>query len=153
MTYSVNESWTPVVPDYMPEFRTFLRSQPQLAALHSGRVYFRAPEQGKTGYPYVRLYLINSVMPNPNVPDIQVRLGVHVWGNVDSMYTQVRALMNAIISTVWSVNNGRLVAGGETYVYSAGLVSDMDLPDPETGWPRRVASTIWYLRMAGTADP
>lgn len=141
-----------VVPDYMKDVRAFLRVQPNLLALHGGRVYFRAPEPNRTGFPYVRIYLINEVPMDLYSPDLQVRIGLHVWGNVDSMATAVRVLMNAISSVIWNLDNGLLIPGGQTYVYSAQMVSNMDLPDPASGWPRRTASSMWFLRMAGASD-
>lgn len=131
-----------VFPDALEDLKAWLASDPTLAPLHGGRVYFRLPNEPT--YPCLRLYRAGGGKQPGQAPEMDLRLAVEVWGGRFEDYPAVRQLATALESVASEVENE--VVGTSTLLQYALATSAFDQPDPETGWPRIVVDLLVTLR-------
>lgn len=137
----------PVFPDAMAGLRTWLRTHPDLTGLHGGRVFFRVPD-GPV-YPLVRIYRAGGAVQPGDAPLLDIRVAVEVWGGALGDYPAVSALATAIESACHRMPAGLLLdPAGTTVGLNAQVSTWADVPDPDTGWPRRVGDLVLTCRTA-----
>ena len=137
-----------VLPDAMPDIRSFLRTESDLNALLSGRVFFRLPAQIKQA-PFLRITRAGGgQQPNSEAPVADIRVGIEIWGMEGSDYDAIRAVSQQLESIAATpIGPGLVLGGNGTVLLNLVITTGMDLPDPETGWPRFVMDTVWTVRL------
>lgn len=136
---------TVIFSDALLDIRAWLRADPDMRAFHSGRVFYRIPDN-PSGYPLLRLYRVGGgTSATSEVPEQTIRIGLEVWGAVNSDYSKVRQLVTAIESSFHQASN--LVVGG-TLIQNASIQGSIDSPDPDTGCPRFIITGLVNLRAA-----
>ena len=137
---------TTSLADWRPDVRTWLRTHPDLAPLHGGRVFLRMPDRlGPT--PFCRMYRVGGPS-DPLLPFEQPRLSIEVWGRTFSDWPAVRQLEVSLLTVLRQAEN---VVSGKTLIANAHVTSSADLPDPDTGWPRMVITADLIVRLAQPA--
>lgn len=131
------------VPDVDEDWKSFLIGQPNLAPLHGGRVYFRI--QPSPIYPLLRIYRAGGGKL-PGEPSIlNIRFAVEVLANQinAAAYAAVRQITGVLESVVNNLDN--VVSGGT--LFQNGIVTSVaDKPDPDNGWPGKVADCLITCR-------
>ena len=139
-----------IVPDVIADVRAWLRSQPSLAALHGGRVFYRVPDPAKVGgWPLLRLYRLGGgiIEEGGDTTTSQVDLSIEVWHNQTQGYTTVRQLALLLESVIKKIPAGTVInPAGSTVVLSGHVTNTIDSPDPDSGWPRMVADSRWVVQ-------
>ena len=134
-------------PDVMPDARAFLRAHPLLADLTAGRVFFRIPPHPKA--PFIRLWRSGGgeATQNGDTPVFAPRLNIDVWGLAMTDWEDVRLTAKAIDDIAFTLPTGNVIGPNGTRLLSMTVTQSNDSPDPDTGWPRIVMSTIWYVSL------
>lgn len=143
-----------VIPDFMPDVRYWLRTHPDLAPFHAGRVFFRIPDAGKvSGGVLMRLYRIGGGIADlgGDAPISTFDISIECWciqtpttPDPRKLYTTVRQMADATVSALFQVIPGSLLnPTGQTRALNALATTVIDSPDPETGDPRMVVDSRW----------
>lgn len=135
---------TLVLPDYMGDLRGWLRTQPDLAPLHAGRVFFAIP--ATPVFPLIRMLDVNTVAQPGEAPMFDHRSSLIVWGGKPSDYAAVSLLAQTLGSVLQHTPTPFAIGG--TWIGNIGGVSVRDSPDPDTGAPRRIVDSLITLRAA-----
>lgn len=134
-----------VVPDVAGDFRAWLRNQPDLRAIHAGRVFFRYPD--KVTYPACRVYATGGptqVSVGGDTPMWDANVAVEVLHNQDSGYQQIRLFVRTLGAALFEMGATMLnptaaaYGAGDTLCVDAVVTNALDSPDPAEGWPRYV---------------
>lgn len=139
---------TILVADPMPDIRYWLRTQPDLQAIHNGRVFFRIPNQ-QSQFPLLRIYRHGGGITSDggDARTSTVNVTVEAWHNVQADYNLARQLAVALESALWTLPPSTLLnPGSDTVAYNAEVTSTIDMPDPESGWPRLICDTRWVIQ-------
>jgi hypothetical protein len=146
---------TVVLPDAMPDIRAFLRSHPDISPYTGGRVFFRIPDPGKEGgFPLLSLHRLGGGITARGGDAItaDIAVAISVWHNDRRGYNSVRQCATAIESALWQINSTLLNPAGQTVALSAQVTNTIDLPDPESSWPRIVLDATFTVRAIGIGN-
>lgn len=139
---------TVVFADALPDIRYWLRNQPDLNALHAGRVFFRLPAQ-PGGWPLMRIYQHGGapVELGGDAPLDELLVSVECWHNQPAGYQQARQLTVALRSVLHFLPAGTVLnPSSSTVALAAAVTNVIDSPDPDSGWPRLVCDTRWTIQ-------
>jgi hypothetical protein len=132
---------TIIFSDPMIDIRYWLRNDPTLQPLHNGRVFFRMPDR-----PVAPLMLIRNMAGGPaldsEVPNETLQVMVESFGLQNADYQAVRQLdaaLKSVAQSWWKQTNTTINPTGNSRLVAANYLTGYDSPDPDTGWPRRVA--------------
>lgn len=134
-------------PDEMGAMRTYLRADPDLAAVIDGRVFFSFPKAGAAGnealFPAVLITRIGGGQMGGEVPidsilfqfDVLGKLADTSGGGYGPMTVAARALLTAL-----SKLRGRTYLGDGVVAFDARIASQFDSPMPADNRPRRIVT-------------
>lgn len=137
----------PAIPDYLGDLRAWARGQPALVADQGARVFFRIPDTPT--FPLTQMLEILTDSQPGEAPVFDARLAFYIWGGAKSDYAAVSRLARAYLG-LFKVP-GPWLAGAGTVVLNAEA-GVRDIPDPETGNPRKVVDAVLTLRALGPGD-
>lgn len=140
---------TLVIPDAMPDIVYFLKHTPDVTAYVGTRVFFRIPDPGKEGgFPLIGIHRLAGgiVAAGGDVVVANIDVALSVWHNKMSGYDTVRATCTAVESALWQIDNTLLNPAGQTVCQWARVTNTIDMPDPESGWPRIILDATFRVR-------
>lgn len=135
--------------DPIGDILAWLIAHPVLAPLHNGNVYIRLPDQNPPA-PFLRIYRSGGAVQRGETPLWDLRVAVEVWGGADSdsqIVRQFTAAMESVGLSFQSQENANPGAG-TTAILNFVVNVASDSPDPDTGWPRTVADTVFTVRLS-----
>lgn len=140
---------TYLVPDALPAIRKFFRTSPYTAPLVGGRVFFTIPKTEAPKSPFMRLYRSGGTLQaNSEAPIATIRVAIEAWATKPSEYTTVRNLVRGIETACQTFPAGLRLTPNTTFstrVLNIVITTAVDMPDPETNWPRVVLDSIWTV--------
>lgn len=132
-------------PDAMPDIRGWLRTHPDLAPLHAGRVFFRIPDS-QPATPFMRIYRSSGAVQPGETPIQDLRISLEIWGTQNSDYQSVRQLAVAVEGACHKIMGPTPIGSGATTVTNAQVQAAIDTPEPDSGWPRISIETVFTVR-------
>ena len=145
-----------IFSDPLPDIRWWMRHQTALAALHSGRVFFRIPDN-QTLWPVIRIYQLGGQPVNQggDIPLERLAVSCELWYGGSTVtvayggYPTLRSMTNILKSALQQLPSGTLLnPNGNTVATDAAVTGVIDRPDPDTGWPRIIVDTTWAVHAA-----
>lgn len=131
------------LPDAMGDICQWIIDHPVLAPLHGGRVYFRIPDQDPAS-PFIRISRAGGSLQPGTTPLQDIRVTLEAWVTAYNEAQTLRELVAAIESVFFDVQSPTRTGG--TTILDASVNASIDSPDPDTGWPRSILSTIFTVR-------
>ena len=137
-----------VFPDTLADYKVWLSNHPLLTPLIGARVFFRTPDTTPTP-PWVRIYQAGGA-PGAleDYPADHPRISHEIWGTSGLNYQAIRQVELALKSALYFGGMTLLNPAGLTVLMSGTVVSAVDAPDPDLGWPRRVVDALLHVRIA-----
>lgn len=137
-----------IFPDTLNDVRFWLRRQADVAAITSGRCFFRIPDNAT--FPLQRIYRTGGAVQQGGggTPIQDVLVSIECWHNELGGYTTLRQLVAATESAVFALPSQSLInPTGNTRVVDAVVSNVIDNPDPDTGWPRFICDTRFTVTL------
>lgn len=142
--------WEPLT-----DIRTWLRTEPTLAPLNGGRVFFRFGD-GTVTYPATRLYRAGGGYQTVEAPLMDLRVGIDVWGAApgpavtEGTFAQTDQLTVAYETAMNALPPGTVIGG--TVLYYAAPTGAPFNPDPDDGAPRFTITATFTCAQAPSED-
>jgi hypothetical protein len=140
---------TIVFPDLLGDLRVWLINHPLLSPLTGGRVFFRIPNS-KTPptAPFMRIYRSGGGLdPMEDTPMDYPRVSHEIWGVANTDYQNLRSVEAALKSAYYHGQGAQLNPDGTTVMLSGAVVTSIDAPDPDLGWPRIIVDALLTVRI------
>lgn len=144
---------TLIIPDWLPDVRSWLKAHPYLVDLTGQRVFWVIPDN-PSSWPVLRVYSASGAtqVPGMEAPLFDARASIEIVGKGRAGWNTARQTAIAVQSAVFDLQSGRLVPGGATYCTGAAVTACPEMPF-ENGDPRFIADVVFTVRSAGLADP
>lgn len=135
--------------DPIGDILAWLKAHPVLSLLHNGNVYIRLPDDNPPA-PFLRIYRSGGGVQAGESPLQDIRVAVEVWGTDDSDSQTVRMFVSAMEGAAQAFQSPAVANPGlgTTAILNFTVNAAPDSPDPDTGWPRTVADTVFTVRIA-----
>lgn len=140
----------------LSDIRTWLRTEPTLAPLNGGRVFFRFPDT--VTYPATRLYRAGGGYQPVEAPLMDLRVGIDVWGAApgpgvtEGTFAQTDQLTVAYETAMNRLGLGPCVTVDGTVLFYAAPTGTPFNPDPDDGSPRFTITATFTCAQAPSED-
>ncbi len=121
------------LPDLLPAVKAWIIA----TGIVGGRCWYRLPLNPKQ-VPFARISRSGGgPEADSQIPVTRITVLVEFWGMANSDYDVVRGAGLALEQATHAIN-GPSWAGADTgvVILAANVLTSMDSPDPDTGWPR-----------------
>ena len=131
------------LPDLLPAVKAWIAG----LGIVGNRIAYRLPKNPTSAQvPFARISRTGGgALPDSDLPLSQILCLVEFWGLANSDYEAVRAAALALEQAAHADNGPTATNNGGATILGASVLSGMDSPDPDTGWPRYVCT----LRVLG----
>lgn len=147
---------TYLLPDFLPDIRTWLRSL-DLAGLMGSRWFFAYPDDFNGPWPAGRVYRAGGGVQAGDTPLQDVRVAAEIRGRPKGAaagtvgtFADVSLATAHLESALFEIQDQPI--GAETVVAGVYGVNVVPSPDPDDGAPRNIVNAVWTIRAASAAQ-
>lgn len=135
------------LPDAMGDINEWIINHPVLSPLHGGRVYFQIPDVTPAA-PFIRMSRAGGSLQAGSTPLQDIRVTFEVWVTALNEAPSLRQLVAAMESVFFDLQSPTIAnpETGDTTILNVDINAALDSPDPDTGWPRSILSTVFTVR-------